>query len=408
MWRWMTRFRGWLMAEMSQRLAPRPAGQSVHLRYEKAGLSVPGPPIPINAEMLGIELLARLPPSARLRTEFFLRIPGQELICAERVSHAGPKPNDYRILFRSPVPYRSVEAEILWKQRLLTTTQIDIQTEDEFRAALQIQHPTVSVRLGDQSLAASTFIAQQCRSLSTMALLRSPTRLMTLADLGVTVRFLVERTGQETIVSVPLTGQQLLAKEALVQAAMPKVPRQLGAIRVSWHVGSHECWTHTVQGIGVRQFLKGLRVSDARLVTLTANGTMNVVRHGPLDNDVTQVGPCFVLASQEDAIAGMIPLQIVATMPHAGDPQPVVLEQERLIGDGLTIFAPGLLDVADLNHVTGFELRHQNRTLGSMSISPIPAAKFNSEGGFSPPANFNWSPLAEDELAHRLGKLMGE
>ena len=64
--------------------------------------------------------------------------------------------------------------------------------------------------------------------------------------------------------------------------------------------------------------------------------------------------------------------------------------------------------MADLDQVTGFELRHQNRILGSMSISPIPSAHFTSEGGFSAPANFNWSPLAEDELAHRLGKLMGE
>lgn len=241
-----------------------------------------------------------------------------------------------------------------------------------------------------------------------MALLSCPHRLMALSDLNVTVRFHVERTGRETIVPIPLTGQQLMAKEALLHAVMPKVPRQAGAIRVSWYVGSSELWTQTILGIGIRQFLMGLRVSDARLVTVNQAGTINIVRHGPLAPDVTQVGPCFVLASKEEAIAGMIPLQIVATMPHLNDPQPVMLEQERLIGDGLTIFAPGLLNVADLKDVTGFELRHQNRVLGTMSISPIPAAKFNSEGGFTAPANFNWSPLAEDELAHRLGKLLGD
>ena len=260
------------------------------------------------------------------------------MILAERVSHAGPQPNQFRILFRCPVPGRSVEAEILWKQRLLTTVPIVIQTEDDFRESLQLHQPTISVRIGDQSLAATTFIATQCKGISVMALVRSPTRLMTLADLGLSVRFHVERTERETIVAVPLTSQQLLAKEALVQAVLPKVPRQTGTIRVSWHVGSTECWTQTVQAIGIRQFLTGLRVSDARLVTVTADGTMNVVRHGPLAHDVRQVGPCFVLASKTDAIAGMIPLQIVATMPNASDPQPVVLEQERLIGDGLTVF----------------------------------------------------------------------
>ena len=35
----------------------------------------------------------------------------------------------------------------------------------------------------------------------------------------------------------------------------------------------------------------------------------------------------------------------------------LLLEEEVLITDGPTMFAPGTLDVADLNQVSGFELR---------------------------------------------------
>jgi hypothetical protein len=66
-----------------------------------------------------------------------------------------------------------------------------------------------------------------------------------------------------------------------------------------------------------------------------------------------------------------------------------------------------MVDVSDLAGLTGFELRHRGRALGVLSVSPVPSATFNAEGSFKPPPDFAWSNTAEDELAERLGKLMG-
>jgi hypothetical protein len=85
----------------------------------------------------------------------------------------------------------------------------------------------------------------------------------------------------------------------------------------------------------------------------------------------------------------------------------MVLEQQVLVTDGPTVFAPGLLDVAELGAVTAFELRYKDRVLGVLSVSPVPAAQFNAEGAFKPPPEFAWTPAAEDELAERLSKLLG-
>ena len=70
------------------------------------------------------------------------------------------------------------------------------------------------------------------------------------------------------------------------------------------------------------------------------------------------------------------------------------------------MISPVLLDVADLAHVTAFELRHKKRTLGSLPLSPVPHATLTGEGGFKPPGDFLWSNVAEEELLDRLAKLM--
>ena len=71
------------------------------------------------------------------------------------------------------------------------------------------------------------------------------------------------------------------------------------------------------------------------------------------------------------------------------------------------MFAPGLVNLSDAPGLTGFELRHKGQLLGQLSLSPVPTAMVNAEGGFKPPPDFTWGPAAEDELADRLGKLLG-
>ena len=106
-------------------------------------------------------------------------------------------------------------------------------------------------------------------------------------------------------------------------------------------------------------------------------------------------------------MAGLCPLTVRVQIPDAEQP-PVLLEQEVLITDGPTVVAPGTVDGVELSRVTAFELRVKEQTLGLMSMSPIPAANFTSEGAFRAPPDFSWSAAAEDELTERLNRLLSE
>jgi hypothetical protein len=104
-------------------------------------------------------------------------------------------------------------------------------------------------------------------------------------------------------------------------------------------------------------------------------------------------------------MAGVCRLQVHASV--AGDARSTpLMEQDVLVSDGPVVFAPGMVDVADLGRVNGFELRHKSRLLGLAALSPVPTAVLNAEGGFQPPPEFAWSNAAEDELSERLTRLM--
>jgi hypothetical protein len=103
-------------------------------------------------------------------------------------------------------------------------------------------------------------------------------------------------------------------------------------------------------------------------------------------------------------MAGVCQLQV--TVAGAGQGRVLAMEQETMITDGPTLFAPGMVDAADLDRVSGFELRHKGRLLGVASLSPVPSASLTAEGGFKPTPDFAWSSAADDELNERLNRLM--
>jgi hypothetical protein len=384
---------------------PRPTEQAVHTRYEKAGLTLYGPPVPWNADAVVVEVLARLPPAARQRADFTLRLPGRDPVPADAVRPDDTDGTRHRVFFRLPVPPESVSAEVLWKHRLLATVPVAVLPADQFLANLRVANPTAAVRLGSQAVAAQTFVAAQCRGLTAAAVLRSPTGLAPLADLGVTVTFRPDRGGAEVVVPAPLTGTQLASKEALVTATPAKAPRRSGGYTVAWAVGGRELYTQRLTAVTGRRFIDSLRVSDARFVSADKAGKVKLTRHPPPAGEAARLGPCFLLASREPGAAGLLTLQVIAAGTGSG--QPLTLEQQVLVTDGPTTFAPGVVDVGDLTGLTGFELRHRGRVLGVLSVSPVPSATFNAEGSFKPPPDFAWSNTAEDELTERLGKLMG-
>jgi hypothetical protein len=403
MWLWIKRWLDWAMNDLALLARTRPHGQAIHTRYEKAGLALYDLPVPWNADAVVVEVHLRLPPSARRKTDFTLRFPGRDPLPPEVLRQE--EADRHRLLFRLPTPSASVAGELLWKHRLLSRVAVPVLTADEFLAGLQLLLPTVSARLGAQAVAARTFVASQCKGLIASAVLKSPTPLAPVADLGLRVAFRNERTNTEYEVPVALSSSQLAAREAVITAVPPRQPRRVGAWTVAWRVGNRELARQQVQGIPAKRFEQSLRVSDTRFVVADKAGVVKATRQVPA-GDLTRLGPCFLVASSEPGMAGACVLQIHAQVPGESRP-PLLLEQEVIVTDGPAVFAPGMLEVADLARVTGFELRHKGRVLGAISLSPVPTAALNAEGGFKPPPDFAWSTAADDELSERLGRLMG-
>jgi hypothetical protein len=349
--------------------------------------------------------LLRLPPSAlRRKGDFQLRLGPQPPVAAETLRRDEDQ-DRYRVYFRLPAPPQSVTAELLWRGHPLGQLTLPVLSREEFLQNIQLQMPTLFVRLGDQSVACQTFVSTQCRGLTASAVISSPTSLVPLLDLGLQVEFRSERGGTLQAAPACLCSSQLAGRQALVTVAPRRFPRRIGTWTATWTLGDRTLASHQVRAISQRHFQRSLRVSDTRFVVQSEKHGVNLCRHAPSVPGPARVGPCFLVSSREIGMAGLCSLQVRAQVADAVQP-PLLLEQEVLITDGPTMFAPGTLDAAELQQVSAFELRLKGALLGALSLSPAPVANFTAEGGFKAPHDFPWSVAAEDELNERLGRLL--
>jgi hypothetical protein len=407
MWHWLKRWRDWAASERFLAARRHPHMQPVHYSYEKAGLTLPGQPIPWNAEAVVVEALLRLEPNHRRKTDFTLRLPGREPVPADtlRRDEASQADNRHRLFFRFPPPPQTTIAQVVWRDsHVLGSVNLPVLGHDEFLQALKLEVPTVFARLGEQAVACQTFVATQCRGLLASAVITAPTSLAPLADLGVQVEFRSERDGATQLVPVPLSSTQLSGRRALLSAAPRKSPRKMGSWSVTWLVAGRPLAMQRVKAISLRTFQRSLRVSDTRFVVGTKEG-VELRRQVPPLAEARRVGPCFLVSSREPGMAGLCTLRVCAQVPGA-EQAPTLLEQPTLITDGPTMFAPGTLDTSDLGQLAAFELRLKSHVLGVLSLCPVPAASFTAEGGFKPAGDFLWSGAADEELSERLGRLM--
>jgi hypothetical protein len=403
MWHSMRLWRDWVMNELSPAARRRPSGQAVHVRYEQAGLLLAGP-VPWNATAVLVEVLLRLPPAGRQKADFILRFPGQPPILPDHFRADDSDPKRFRLSYRLSVPPATVAGELLWRQHFLAAVEIPILRPADFLAGLALANATLAVRIGDQTVAATGFIPGQCRGLTAAAVLKSNTPLAPLAELGLCVRFRGDRGLFEQTVPLPLTGTQLGQREALLTAVLPKPPRSAGGFSAEWRAGETVLYTRQATAVAKARFVASLRVADARFAVQDKLGTIRLFRHAaPPGADAVRIGPCFVLHAREPGLAGTVTLAAVAL--RSGGAAGPSFEKQVLITDGPTVFAPGLLDPADLAGVTAFEVRHKDTVIGSLSLNPVPTATYDAEGAYRPPPEFAWTPTAEDELTERLKKL---
>jgi hypothetical protein len=405
MWPWLKRWRDWAMNDLwpLNRLSPQP--QALHHSYEKAGLTLPDQPIPWSAEAVLVEALLRLPASTgRRKSDFLLRLPGQEPFPAEHLRRQEAE-DRFRVTFRLPTPATTVTAELLFRDHALGTISLPVLTREEFLRSLRLEMPTLFVRVGAESIACQTFVTSQCRGLMASAVLLSPTSLVPLLDMELQVEFRCERGGTAYRVPALLCSSQLQGRKALVTVAPRRYPRRMGTWTATWLLGDKPLAVQRVRGISKRTFYRSLRVSDTRFLVRDGGGKVRLARQVPPASSGARVGPCFLVASGEPGMAGLCKLRVAAQVPGTMA-APLLLEQEVLVSDGPTPVAPGTLDAADLAQVTGFELTVRGRQLGVLPLCPAPTAVFTSEGGFRPPQEFTWSSAAEEEMTERLNRLL--
>jgi hypothetical protein len=404
MWPWIKRWRDWLMNDLLPlyRLGAQP--QALHYSYEKAGLVVNGQPIPWNAEAVLIEAsFARLPPAARRKNDFLLRVPFHEPFPAEQLNRRGTE-DGYSLHFRIPPPGCAAAAELLFRDHVLGQVPLPFLSREEFLQSVRLQMPTLFVRLGDESIACQTFISNQCRGLVASGLLTCPTSLVPLMDMELFVEFRCERSGPICQVPIALSSSQLVGRQALVTVVPRRYPRRQGTWVATWLLGDKPLATQRVRGISLAKFRRSLRISDTRFV-VQQGGPVRLTRQAPSLDKGGRIGPCFLVSSGEPGMAGLCRLHVKALVPETIT-APLLLEQEVLITDGPTMVAPGTLDAGDLGQVTGFELSMKGRTLGTLSLQPAPSAAFTSEGGFKAAHEFLWSASAEEEMTERLNRLL--
>src|SRR5262249_19252828 len=159
--------------------------------------------------------------------------------------------------------------------------------------------------------------------------------------------------GQSFVVPVPIPAEQRGATEALVIAMCPRRPRFPGWWSVTWRLGDRVLATDRVEAIAPSRFEDGVRMLDARFAAADRVGPARLRRVPPAPGAFERVGPCFLVTGSEPGAAGVCRLGVFAVSPGTPNPRQL-LEQEVLVTDAPTVFAPGLVDSADLVRVSGF------------------------------------------------------
>src|SRR5438477_968738 len=266
MWPWIKRWRDWAMHDLwpMHRTGPQP--QALHYSYEKAGLTLHDQPIPWNAEAVLVEALVRVPAtSPRRKSDFHLRIGRQDPIGPESLRREEGEER-YRLFFRFTPPGYTAPAELLYRSHVLGQLTLPALGREEFVSRLQLQMPTLFVRISDQSVACQTFVARQCRGLLASAVLTSPTSLVPLLDLGLQIEIRSEKGGPVHSVPAKLCSSQLAGRQALITIVPRRFPRRIGNWVATWLLGDQPLATQQMRAISQRHFRRSLRVCDTRFV----------------------------------------------------------------------------------------------------------------------------------------------
>ena len=191
-------------------------------------------PVPWNAEAVIVEAGLRLPVGARRKDDFALRLPNREPLRPESLRADGPSDRHF-VTFRTSPPRTATVAELTWRDRTLGRAEISLLSKESFLDSLKLHLPTLHVRIGDECVAAQSFIASQCTGFSMAGVLSAATSLAPVIELGLTVEVRGEFGDVIANVPVQLTGAQLASRQAMIAAAPRKLSKKPGIWQVRWH-----------------------------------------------------------------------------------------------------------------------------------------------------------------------------
>lgn len=386
---------------------PAPPSQLLHVSYEKAGLTLEQGPVPWNADAVIVQALVKLGAvTAQAQSEFTLRLPNRAPVAVEQIRRA-VEPDQARIFFRMEVPEQSTMAALWWRDRTLGQVTIPVLAADAFFQQLSAQHATVAVQWETETPACQSFVSTQAKGMIASALIAAPMSLSPLADFAVVVE--LGRDGEAPLVRpVQFSSSQLRARQALVSVAFPRV-KQVGPWRVRWRLEQRVLAETHLRAVSAAALHRSLRLWQGRYLVHKTNGDIAILRYPPAAlEDVSRLGPVFLVRSTIPGMAAMCLFEVRAEGPELLSPLVLPAQTVRL-SDGPTPVAPGTFARGDLGRVKSFSLWLGRREIGKLPAEPVPTVDFTSEGGLEAPLDdFAWSPVAEEQLNDRLGKLLGE
>ena len=426
MWAWSKRWQ----ASLTHRIArpflrlSGPRLRGLRFRYEKAGLSIADEPIPWNAEAVLVEALVRLPDSIPRKSDFQLRTPDRVPRMAVAV-HPDSEADVAHVVFRLPPIQAQTWAALHYRGGMLGQVLLPFLPADVFLRNLCLRSPTVFALLvgkwhetGDcplvetrYNIASQTLAEGQCNGLSAGGILVSPTSLLPLSDFGLRVEIADRRTESSESVAVRLSGAQLLGKEVSLSVSLPPWPYRVGTCSVRWILADRLLAHAEIRVISAAAFQQSLYLAEGRFLSQGRHGGATLFRHHLLAHDDTNaLRPCFLVASREPGMAGLCPVEVRVQFRDPSR-RPLVYKQEMLLTDRPSLCIPSLERgdaplLTDFQQIRCFELLSKGRILGTLPVSPTPAAAFTGEGGFRAAADFDWTSFTEEELLDRLEKLM--
>jgi hypothetical protein len=378
--------------------------QKVQYRYEKAGLMVAQEPVPWNAEVVWFEASLQLPPSeSTCRGDFELRRYGFPPVIACTLDR-NPD-HTWRIAFRLPPLHQTTPVVLCRRGQVLARAVLPFLAAEEFLRSLRLESPTFLALLGNHSVPCQAFVRSQCRGLLASGILSSPTSLLPLADLTMALELTDLCWPRSQQLAISLNRDQLTTHRALVSVPLGECLEGVGTWTVQWTVAGRKLAALPVRMVSRSAFEGSLFLIDSRFVFEDHAGAREFSSYLPGWDGVTQLGPCFRLASRIPGMAGLGTFQ-VRTQPQFLVPSPSVHEHEILVTDGPSPFIPFVWAADDFRQLAAVELCHQGQCLGRLAVFSTPVAKLTGEGGFEQVPEFDWTPLTEQEMNGRLSRLM--